>query len=127
MAAYSKTLDYKSCQTIMCLTKDMARHLLPSVPASVTATGECSTAVATCKAVLSNCRGTPAHTGFERQPLQMICVQFVFPALNRGRIADSRQHSIIWAVIGPNVLLIRILMPPGSRRGELPASSRCHR
>ena len=39
VAAYSKTLDYKSCQTIMCLTKEMARHLLPSVPASVTATG----------------------------------------------------------------------------------------
>ena len=31
VAAYSKTLDYKSCQTIMCLTKEMARHLLPSV------------------------------------------------------------------------------------------------
>jgi hypothetical protein len=39
VAAYSKTLDYKSCQTIMCLTKEMARHLLPSVPASITATG----------------------------------------------------------------------------------------
>ena len=45
VAAYSKTLDYKSCQTIMCLTKEMARHLLPSVPASVTATGAHSLAV----------------------------------------------------------------------------------
>ena len=32
--AFSKTLDYKSCDHILCLTKDMARYLLPAVPVS---------------------------------------------------------------------------------------------
>ncbi len=31
---FSKTLDYKSCDHILCLTKDMARYLLPAVPVS---------------------------------------------------------------------------------------------
>ncbi|BDA46530.1 hypothetical protein COCOBI_08-6240 [Coccomyxa sp. Obi] len=29
---FAKTLDYKSCDHIMCLTKDMARHLFPQPP-----------------------------------------------------------------------------------------------
>jgi hypothetical protein len=29
---FTKTLDYKSCDHIMCLTKDMARHLFPQPP-----------------------------------------------------------------------------------------------
>lgn len=29
---FSKALDYKSCDHIMCLTKDMARHLFPPAP-----------------------------------------------------------------------------------------------
>ena len=39
--SYSKTLDYKSCQHILCLTKDMARHLLPPAPHSATHAGTC--------------------------------------------------------------------------------------
>ena len=35
----AKTLDYKSCQTILCLTKEMARQLLPCIPASVALAG----------------------------------------------------------------------------------------
>ncbi|KAK9867277.1 hypothetical protein WJX84_004329, partial [Apatococcus fuscideae] len=34
--SFSKHLDYKSCQHILCLTKDMARHLLPPAPQSAT-------------------------------------------------------------------------------------------
>lgn len=37
--ALSKTLDYKSCDHILCLTKDMARQLLPPAPHSCSATG----------------------------------------------------------------------------------------
>jgi hypothetical protein len=31
---FTKALDYKSCDHIMCLTKDMARHLFPPAPLS---------------------------------------------------------------------------------------------
>ena len=31
-SVFTKTLDYKSCDHIMCLTKDMARHLFPQPP-----------------------------------------------------------------------------------------------
>ena len=37
--AFSKTLDYKSCDHILCLTKDMARQLLPPAPHSCASTG----------------------------------------------------------------------------------------
>ena len=37
--SFSKHLDYKSCQHILCLTKDMARHLLPPAPQSATHAG----------------------------------------------------------------------------------------
>ncbi len=37
--AFSKTLDYKSCDHILCLTKDMARQLLPPAPQSCSSTG----------------------------------------------------------------------------------------
>ena len=36
---FSKTLDYKSCDHILCLTKDMARQLLPPAPHSCASTG----------------------------------------------------------------------------------------
>lgn len=43
---FTKTLDYKSCDHIMCLTKDMARHLFPQPPH--TSAGTCPTILVLC-------------------------------------------------------------------------------